>query len=114
MDLKFLTGSANDARQKMAKGHETAVKRATGGVLTIGSGNKGMKGDVQSQGWMIECKATSKLSLSLKLEWLEKLVREAAARRMRPALSIRFDTGDQDWVLVRAEDFETLFPQAEP
>jgi Holliday junction resolvase len=84
---------------KMSRKHEKALANLMGGHGTIGSGNKGMKGDVWAavgpERFMIECKATEKDRLAIKAEWLEKLNREALAERRMPLLSIQFGDGSR-------------------
>lgn len=77
-----------------------------GGRVTIGSGNKGDKGDVNAGEFKIECKRTDRDSLSLKGEWLRKIRDEAFVARMKPALEIEIK--DETWVMVTAEDFKNL------
>ena len=62
-----------------------------------------MGGDVGTPNLHIEHKRTDKASMSLKLEWLEKVV-EGAKRQMKdPALVITFEQPGrppEDWIMV--------------
>lgn len=112
LTLGFLTGSANENRQTQFKRHEKQIADDLGGRTTIGSGNKGMKGDVQTKKVMAEAKSTDKKQISLKMEWLEKLVREALEAGMEPVLYIRFlamqYAGRRDWAVIPAERYKEL------
>lgn len=56
--------------------------------------------------WRIEAKATTKESMGLKLEWLEKIQREANEGGRHPALSVSFVTANGqprpngDWMMI--------------
>lgn len=100
-----------DGRQRtkpLVVKHERSTAKRFGGTTTIGSGNKGMKGDVHAGGVMYENKLTTKRSLSLKLDWLLKLRREARAANLEPALSIRFEEGGEEWVLVPLDRYQEM------
>lgn len=110
MNLGFLTGDANEIRKEQSKRQEKKLARDLGGTTTIGSGNKGMKGDAYGgdpdagQRVMVEAKSTKNKSMSLKLAWLDKLVREAMAAGMEPAVHLRFEAaqfqGFTDWMAI--------------
>lgn len=112
----FLNGNPNANREKMSKRHEKQVAKSMGGIETIGSGAKGMKGDVwageEGRRLMVENKATEKKSMSLKLRWLEKLVKEAFEAGREPVLAIRFDAmkygGRKDWAVLPLDRLEEL------
>lgn len=116
--IKYLTGETNERRTTSFKRHERGVRKALGGVETVGSGNKGMKGDVWAgdrdagQRLMVECKATEKRSISVKLDWLEKLVQEAHEAGREPVLAIRFEAmkfaGAKDWAAVPMHRLQEL------
>lgn len=77
-----------------------------GGYTTTGSGNKADKGDVNAGGYKIEFKRTDKKSISVTLEWLEKIKEQAFAARMKPALEIEIQ--DESWTMIPSEDFKLL------
>jgi Holliday junction resolvase len=114
----FLRGDDNDIRKEQFKRHEKKVIADLNGTGTIGSGNKGMKGDAHGgnadagQRVMAEAKSTKAKQITLQLGWLEKLVREALSVAMEPVLLIRFDAtkliGARDWAVVPAERYKEL------
>lgn len=63
-------------------------------------------GDMNKGRWRIEAKSTVKDSISLKLDWLEKIQREANEGGKFPALTVTFVTGDGrprpagDWAMI--------------
>lgn len=115
---KFLTGDENARRQRISRKQEREMAKELSGVVTIGSGNKAMKGDVYGgnadagQRIMAECKATEKRSISVKLDWLEKLVKEARESGREPVLLLRFDAAKQfgahDWALLPKDRYIEL------
>lgn len=93
--------------------HEKDVVVRSGGRPQPGSGNKpGKPGDTTDQHYMRECKATKGAGITIKSEWLEKLVADAMARGMTPLVELRLDGQTPpvptDWVLIPAVDFEAL------
>jgi len=74
----------------------------------------GVKGDMHTAEYLIENKATTAESLSVKRAWLRKIANEAAMEGKRPALSLQFVGADGKpkisgaWVLMREEDFKDL------
>lgn len=70
---------------------EEIVRRLCGGRRTPGSGNKGLKGDIQirSSSWMIEVKQTDSNTLTLQADWFHELEKERA--RYDVALAIFFE-----------------------
>lgn len=71
-----------------------------------------MKGDVWSLADMVECKSTIGRTISLKLDWLEKLVKEAFEAHKQPVVSLRFESakfaGKKDWVVIPADRYHEL------
>lgn len=63
---------------------------------------------------LAEAKSTVQLSASIKLEWLNKISKEAAEKGCDPALFLSFVTGsgepkdNGDWVLVPKHVWDTL------
>lgn len=106
--------SKKDRRKPWQK-HERDVAELVDGRLTPGSGNKPMhKGDVKNDMFMIECKSSKHRSLSIKLEWLEKISEEALCRNRFPMVQLRFDsncasTCDRDWMLMPSGLYKALF-----
>lgn len=93
--------------------HEKDVVTRSGGRAQPGSGNKpGKPGDTTDQHYMRECKATNGAGITIKSEWLEKLVSDAMSRGMTPLVELRLSGQSppvpSDWVLIPAIDFEAL------
>lgn len=92
--------------------HEKHLEDAVSGKRTPASGAKNMKGDVRTDRFLYEGKATSKDSIALKKAWLEKIVSEALRVGRLPALSIRFENieepCDKHWILIEESVFKTL------
>jgi hypothetical protein len=120
---KFLSGTENENRQRAFRKHERDAAKELGGVETVGSGAKGMKGDAwggdrdAGQRIMAECKSTKNRSISLSLDWLEKLALEAFQRGMEGVLMLRFDsarTAGKDYAVVPKDRYlELLAREAE-
>ena len=114
---KFLTGDPNNNRKRISKRQERRTAKKLGGKETIGSGNKGQKGDVWAgdleagQQIMVECKATEGKQITLKLAWLTKLVKEAFQAGREPALVLTFnamDFGAKDWAVIPLDRYQEL------
>jgi hypothetical protein len=93
---------------------EQKVSKRLDGKLNPGSGAVGgIKGDIKFEKILMESKATIKDSISIKLEWLAKISREATDASKTPALSVTYvnDEGDPrkfgKWVMIP----ETLFKE---
>lgn len=95
LSLNFMSDAANDRRKRTAKAHESGVAKGFGGIKTAASGSLGMKADVWAgnrdagQRLMVECKATETNTLVVKVDWLEKLLKEAREMHREPVLAIR-------------------------
>lgn len=124
--------SENKNKVKKSRKHENRIATELGGVRTARSGgsawskyDQGAGGstsktagrDITTPDLYVEHKFTEKQSMSLKLDWLEKVHRTAASGFKDPAVVITFDTEmigksyrtcDQDWVLVPLKVFQKL------
>ena len=81
--------------RKFSYKQEKKVAKQLGGRVQPNSGaTPFLKGDVISDNWLIECKTqlTSKNSMSIKREWLEKLEEERLAMR-KPNMALAFNFG---------------------
>lgn len=86
------------APQKLWERHEGDIAELFGGQLTLGSGNKFEKLDIQvdrnGTTWrpLIECKCTSKGSYGVKVGLWDEIVQHVYERsdEMRPMLALRF------------------------
>lgn len=106
--------------ERLARGDhgQRAEKKAgkrIGGRLQPGSGcSPNNKGDIKTDSFLIESKATIHNSLSVKLEWLRKISDEAIGLTREPALIVQFvDAGggivtDGAWVMIPERVFKEL------
>lgn len=80
----------------------------------MGSGRlEGWKSDGSTDRYQIEAKQTAKQSLTIKMEWLQKITEEALPCGRIPIVAIRFLNcddllTDRDWILVPASEFKEL------
>ncbi len=81
----------------------------------VGSGAiEGLKSDASSDTWQAESKSTVAKSLSLKLDVLDKISREAREQNKKPMVHVRFTNVPQhmivseDWVVLTGDEFERL------
>ena len=99
---------------------EEKAARRLGARLTPASGAcDGAKGDMSTEDMLIENKATKNASMSLKLEWLQKIAHEAQGRGKQPALALQFvsENGnprpDGAWVCIPEWVYNELIAQRE-
>lgn len=118
---KWLEGK-HHSNTAISKGHETRITKKLGGKKYRGSGNRRWsrwsstsetdKGDLATPEFHFEHKFTRDKSISLKLEWLDKVGEGARLRKKDPGLIITFHGGPahapEDWVMVRLEALEQL------
>lgn len=70
---------------------EENVARRLGARLQPNSGAMlGVKGDMTLEDWLLEAKSTEANSMSLSLDWLAKISREAQSATKYPALTVTF------------------------
>lgn len=94
---------------RISKLQEKKTAASFGGRTTPGSGNQWhSKGDVRTPSWLIECKATAKLSYSLKAETWSKIRTEALLEGRDPLMAIEFIDQDVSLVVLDREDFLAL------
>lgn len=96
-------------RESISRAQEDSIARAFGGRKTPASGASSLphkKGDVHSQTFLIECKATRKQSFRLTYRDLAKAQREAWSIGKIPAVAIHFVTEEaksieeREWIVV--------------
>ena len=91
-----------------------AAKRLKARVIAGSGAVPGRKGDLELGGMLIESKATTKVSLGVKLQWLRKITREALAVSKQPILMIQFvnENGgivrEGSWVCMPERMFKEL------
>lgn len=90
--------------KKLSNKHETFIAESLGGKTVIASGALYFaKGDVITDDYLIECKATEKDYYILKGKILSKIENEALKCNRTPLLAIRVK--DKDFIAYRAYDF---------
>jgi len=101
-----------DTPNRIGKVGERKLKRDTDCVLTPGSGSGRTKGDgLHGFKRMMEKKSTTKKSIKLEREWLEKLEKQAFEANRDPVLVIEFDVmkfGSRSWAVVPLEKYLEL------
>jgi hypothetical protein len=95
------------------KRHEREIAERAGERQVPGSGNQlGSPGDTVGLHFLRDGKATTKAGMSLKAEWLRKIVEQALRLGKTPVLELRFEGAEipvpKDWVLLPAEDFQEI------
>lgn len=101
---------ARQARHSIGKAGRKAEKKTAkrlGGRLMAASGAlEAQKSDFQVANFRCENKTTTNASIGLKLEWLEKITKEALPNGQTPALALQFVTPEGDpvrygsWVCI--------------
>lgn len=106
------TDRQNRGTHKHGQKSERKTAKRLGGITRPGSGAvAGAKGDILLPDYLIENKSTEHKSISLKLEWLDKISVEAREEGRIPALSIQFvdKQGNSKkrgrWVLIPEDEF---------
>ena len=94
---------------------EKKTAKRIGGQARAGSGSiDGHKGDITLPEFLVENKSTEHRSLSLKLDWLEKIDRESREEGKSPAVTIQFVDKNGNsvkrgrWVLLPEDEFREL------
>lgn len=94
--------------KKLSNKHETFIAESLGGKTVIASGALYFaKGDVVTDDYLIECKATEKDYYILKGKILSKIENEALKCNRIPLLAIRVK--DKDYIAYRAYDFYNTY-----
>lgn len=89
--------------------HEKRDSKNFSGKMTPGSGSKSIKGDVQTDDLLIECKCTEKSQYILKKEVLQKLKSQAFNIGKTPILSL--EICDEKWMLIEANFLHNLLEE---
>lgn len=99
---------------------EKKTAKRIGGSANAGSGAiEGFKGDITLRDFLVENKSTEHKSVSIKLEWLDKISREARELGKDPALSIQFVDKQGNplrggrWVLIPEDEFNGFLEETE-
>ena len=94
--------------QKQSQKHEKRLAKVIGGSTTAASGAFwSRKGDVRSDGLLIEHKWTGKKSKTLSSAELKKIVNEAIMDGRLPIFGVHLD--GQDYVILLETDFLELW-----
>jgi len=106
--------SSNKHGQKAEK----LTAKRLGGRARRGSGAiEGYKGDIEVGIFLLENKSTINRALSIKLDWLDKISREAREEGKTPGLSIQFvdkqgrPVRHGRWVLIPEDEFLEAFQE---
>ena len=110
----------HESSPKTVFAQETEIAELVDGRRHNGSGaSMYSKSDGSSARYQIEAKQTKHSSISIKLEWLIKITREAIAKVKIPLLSVRFlnigfkDHGvESDWIMMPLSEFKHLYQLA--
>jgi len=101
--------AGREQKQKRAKSiaQENRVARRVGGSRQKASGAvPGSRGDIKSVELLGECKRTDKKSISITLEYLEKITQEASYYNKIPCVAIEIASPpkfvNRDWILLPA------------
>jgi len=92
-----------------------AAKRVSGNLKPASGALPGAKGDFELPEFLVECKSTENVSMSIKLSWLHKIMREACIVGKSPALEVMFVTANGtprqsgDWVMIPAQLWKETF-----
>jgi hypothetical protein len=80
------------------KAEKRAAKRLKGRLTPASGALVGAKADIVKRTFLIESKATKHESITVKLEWLDKIAKEALDTGRDPALIIQFvDAAGNPW-----------------
>lgn len=94
-------------KRKKSIAQENRVATAIGGRRQKASGAlPGSRGDVRSVELLNECKRTDKKSISITIEYLQKITQEASYYNCIPSVSIEIESPpkfvNRDWILLPA------------
>ena len=109
---------ANKSGHDHGQRSERKTAKRLGTKPNAGSGSiEGFKGDITLADFLVENKSTEHRSISLKMDWLDKIGREAREVGKLPALSIQFVDKQGNsvvggrWVLIPEDEFQDGFSQ---
>lgn len=110
------TERQNRGTHKHGQKSERKTAKRLGGTTRPGSGAvAGAKGDIVLTEYLVENKSTEHRSISIKLEWLDKISVEAREEGKTPALSIQFvdKAGNSKrharWIMIPEDEFINEF-----
>jgi hypothetical protein len=103
----YFSGNEKKKQRKKSMGQENRVAKAIGGRRQKASGAlPGAKGDVRAVELLAECKRTDKKSISITIEYLQKITQEAGFYGKIPCVAIEIESPpkfvNKDWILLPA------------
>jgi hypothetical protein len=103
----YFTGREQKKQRAKSMAQENRVAKSVGGKRQKASGAlPGVRGDVKSVELLGECKRTDKKSISITLDYLEKITKEASFYNKIPCVAIEIQSPpkfvNRDWVLLPA------------
>ena len=103
----YFAGREQKQTRKKSMDQEDRIAKAVGGKRQKASGAlPGARGDVRSVELLNECKRTDKKSISISIEYLQKITKEASYYNCIPSVSIEIASPpkfvNRDWVLLPA------------
>lgn len=103
----YFSGNDKKKQRKKSIAQEKRISERIGGRRQKASGAlPGAKGDVRSVELLNECKRTDKKSISITLEYLQKITQEASFYNCVPSVSIEIESPpkfvNRDWILLPA------------
>lgn len=103
----YFTGREQKKQRAKSMAQENRVAKNVGGKRQKASGAlPGVRGDVKSVELLGECKRTDKKSISITLEYLAKITKEASYYNKIPCVAIEIESPpkfvNRDWVLLPA------------
>lgn len=109
----YFSGREEKKKRGKSISQEKRIAKNMGGRRQKASGAlPGSKGDVRAVELLAECKRTDTKSISITLEYLEKITREASFYNKIPSVAIEIGNPpkfvNRDWVLLPAGFVEEL------
>jgi len=103
----YFAGREQKKQRAKSMAQENRVAKSVGGRRQKASGAlPGVRGDVRSVELLGECKRTDKKSISITLDYLEKITKEAGYYNKIPCVAIEIQSPpkfvNRDWVLLPA------------
>jgi hypothetical protein len=103
----YFAGREQKKQRKKSMDQESRIAKAVKGRRQKASGAlPGNKGDVRSVELLGECKRTDKKSISITLEYLQKITKEAGFYNKIPCVAIEIQSPpkfvNRDWMLLPA------------
>jgi hypothetical protein len=103
----YFAGNEKKKQRNKSMAQENRVAKAIGGRRQKASGAlPGAKGDVRAVELLAECKRTDKKSISITIDYLQKITQEAGYYGKIPCVAIEIQSPpkfvNKDWILLPA------------